>query len=170
MTQRVRHPQDSVNPFQSVLQVTVLMRPNGPAQGGRKDALNKAMNTAYKAATPALSGYRYSQLSFPGLPCFGSWLLLSCWAAGPVSSLEDREAGMLHGNMLVGVWKDSLIVRLGPDAYDDALLEPNVREFDITGKPMKGWVMVEPEGVEDDEQLKDWIERAIRFVKTLPKK
>ena|SRR5437764_15129633 len=77
---------------------------------------------------------------------------------------------LLNGNMLVGVWKDSLIVRLGPDNYDDALLEPHVREFDITGRPMKGWVLVEPEGVEDDEQLTNWIERAMKFVKALPKK
>jgi TfoX/Sxy family transcriptional regulator of competence genes len=77
---------------------------------------------------------------------------------------------LLNGNMLVGVWKDSLIVRLGPDAYEDALQEPHVREFDITGKPMKGWVMVEPEGVEDDEQLAGWIERAVKFVGKLPGK
>jgi TfoX/Sxy family transcriptional regulator of competence genes len=77
---------------------------------------------------------------------------------------------LLHGNMLVGVWKDSLIARLGPDNYDDALLEPHVREFDITGKPMKGWVLVEPVGVEDDDQLKGWIERALNFVRALPAK
>ena len=77
---------------------------------------------------------------------------------------------LLNGNMLVGVWKTSLIVRLGPDAYDDALLEPHVREFDITGKPMKGWVMVEPDGIEDDSQLADWIQKATDFVGTLPKK
>ena len=77
---------------------------------------------------------------------------------------------LLNGNLLVGVWKNSLIVRLGPDNYDDALLEPHVREFDITGKPMKGWVMVEPEGVEDDNRLRAWIERAGRFVTTLPSK
>ena len=71
---------------------------------------------------------------------------------------------LLNGNMLVGVWKNSLIVRLGPDAYDDTLLEPHVKEFDITGRPMKGWIMVEPEGVEADEQLKDWIKRATKFV------
>ena len=53
--------------------------------------------------------------------------------------------------MLVGVWKNSLIVRLGPDSYDDALLEPHVREFDITGRAMKGWVLVEPEGVTGDD-------------------
>jgi hypothetical protein len=45
-----------------------------------------------------------------------------------------------------------LIVRLGPDNYDDALLEPHVREFDITGRAMKGWVLVEPGGVEDEGQ------------------
>ena len=77
---------------------------------------------------------------------------------------------LLNGNMLVGVWKDSLIVRLGPDEGEEALLEPHVREFDITGRPMKGWVLVEPEGVEDDEQLTDWIERAMKFVRTLPAK
>ena len=77
---------------------------------------------------------------------------------------------LLHGNLLVGVWKDALIVRLGSDNYDDALREPHVREFDITGRPMKGWVLVEPGGVEDDEQLTDWIERATRFVRTLPAK
>ena len=77
---------------------------------------------------------------------------------------------LLNGNMLVGVWKDSLIVRLGPDEGEVALLEPHVREFDITGKAMRGWAMVEPEGVEDDEQLKDWIQRAIKFVEKLPSK
>ena len=74
---------------------------------------------------------------------------------------------LLNGNMLVGVWKDSLIVRVGPDNYDDALLEPHVGKFDITGKPMKGWVLVEPEGVEEDDQLKEWIQRAMKFVETL---
>jgi len=77
---------------------------------------------------------------------------------------------LLNGNMLVGVWKDSLIVRLGPDNYDDALQEPHVREFDITGRPMKGWIMVESEGFEDDDHLIDWIERAMKFVEQLPRK
>ena len=77
---------------------------------------------------------------------------------------------LLHGNMLVGVWKDALIARLGPDEADLALLEPHVRAFDITGKPMKGWVLIGPEGVEGDEQLGGWIERATKFVKTRPAK
>jgi TfoX/Sxy family transcriptional regulator of competence genes len=77
---------------------------------------------------------------------------------------------LLNGNMLVGVWKDSLIVRLGPEKGDEALLEPHVKEFDITGRAMKGWVLVAPEGVEDDDRLKEWIERAMKFVKTLAAK
>jgi len=77
---------------------------------------------------------------------------------------------MLNGNALAGVWKDSLIARLGPDKGEAALLEPHVRQFDITGRPMRNWVVVEPEGIEDDEQLADWIGRAMKFVKTLPGK
>ena len=77
---------------------------------------------------------------------------------------------LLNGNLLVGVWKESLVVRLGKDEGDEALLEPHVKEFDITGRVMKGWVLVEPKGVEDDEQLSAWIQRAVRFVGTLPAK
>lgn len=77
---------------------------------------------------------------------------------------------LLNGNMLVGVWKEFLIARLGPGQGDEALLEPHVRKMDITGEPMKGWVMVEPEGVEDDEQLSQWIERAVKFVGKLARK
>jgi len=77
---------------------------------------------------------------------------------------------LLKGNMLVGVWKDSLIVRIGPEKGDEALKEPHVKEFDVTGRPMKGWIMVEPEGVENDNQLIEWIRRAEEFVVTLPGK
>jgi hypothetical protein len=76
----------------------------------------------------------------------------------------------INGNALVGVWKDRLIARLGPDEGEASLREPHVRAFDITGRPMRNWVAVGPEGVEDDDQLKDWIERALNFVKALPKK
>ena len=76
----------------------------------------------------------------------------------------------LNGNALAGVWKDRLIARLGPDEGVAALLEPHVRAFDITGKPMRNWVAVEPEGVEDDDQLAGCVERAVKFVKTLPAK
>jgi TfoX/Sxy family transcriptional regulator of competence genes len=77
---------------------------------------------------------------------------------------------LLNGNLLVGVWKDSLIVRVGKDAYDAALQEDHVKEFDITGRPMKGWVMVEPDGIDSDHQLTHWIDQATVFVRTLPGK
>jgi len=77
---------------------------------------------------------------------------------------------MLRGNLLVGVWKDSLIARLGPSDGEKALAEENVRPFDITGKAMKGWVLVEPEGIENDGQLQRWIQRATEFVKGLPER
>jgi hypothetical protein len=79
-------------------------------------------------------------------------------------------AFLLDGNMLIGVWKSSLIVRLGSAQADLALTEPFVVEFDITGKPMRGWVMVEPDGLETDQQLGEWIQCADAFVSALPKK
>jgi hypothetical protein len=77
---------------------------------------------------------------------------------------------LLNGNLLVGVWKESLIVRLGAEQGEEALLEPHVKEFDITGRAMRGWVLVGPVGIQDDEQLTGWIQRAVRFVRTLPAK
>jgi hypothetical protein len=63
-----------------------------------------------------------------------------------------------------------LIARLGPEEGAAALQEPNVAEFDVTGRPMKGWIMVEPDGIETDEQLRAWVRRSIEFVSTLPEK
>lgn len=77
---------------------------------------------------------------------------------------------LLHGHMLVGVWKNALIARIGAEQADDALREPHVRPMDITGKPMKGWVLVDPEGVADAEAVKQWTQRALKFVGTLPPK
>lgn len=77
---------------------------------------------------------------------------------------------LLHGNVFVGVWKVSLFVRLDPDETEEALLEPHTKLFDITGKPMKGWLLIEPEGIADEASLKEWIQRAVKFVGKLPKK
>ena len=77
---------------------------------------------------------------------------------------------LLNGNLLVGVWTDSLCGRFGPEQAEEALKEPHVSEFDITGRAMKGWVLVAPEGVEADEQLSAWIQRAVKFVRKLPAK
>src|SRR6185312_12307607 len=72
---------------------------------------------------------------------------------------------LLNGNLLVGVRKDSLLVRLGPDESDEALKEPHVSEFNIRGRgTMKGWIVVGLERVQGDDQLDDWIQRAMKFV------
>ena len=77
---------------------------------------------------------------------------------------------LLHGNMCVGVWKEFLILRVGPEDYEDALAQPHVKEFDITGRAMKGWVMIEPAGVRRDSELSEWVGQAIDFVNGLPRK
>ena len=77
---------------------------------------------------------------------------------------------LLSGNICVGVWKTSLIVRLDPEQYDEALAEPHVREFDITGRAMRGWVLVEADGIDDDQALRAWIDRSLKFVASLPAK
>jgi hypothetical protein len=69
------------------------------------------------------------------------------------------------------VRKDSLLVRLDPDESDEALKEPHVSEFNIRGRgAMKGWIVVGLEGVQGDNQLAVWIERAAKFVGKLPAK
>lgn len=77
---------------------------------------------------------------------------------------------LLNGNMLVGVWKSFLIVRLGPDQVDQALQRPFVKKMDITGRPMNGWVMVDAEGVPEIDDIKEWILLANKFVAKLPAK
>ena len=79
-------------------------------------------------------------------------------------------AFLLNGNVCVGVWKDSLIARLGAELGMIALAEPYVREFDITGRAMKGWVLVDPGGLNSDADLDSWLQRAVEFVRTLPPK
>lgn len=77
---------------------------------------------------------------------------------------------MIHGNMCVGPWKGSLIVRLPKDQHDATQSEPHVQPMDITGKVMRGWARIEPDGIVTEEALRAWIDRAVKFVRTLPAK
>jgi hypothetical protein len=80
-------------------------------------------------------------------------------------------AFLIAGNMCCGVWRDDLIVRLDRDAAEQLLgSEPGVREFDVTGRPMRGWLFVEPGAVAEDEDLATWIDRAESFAASLGKK
>ena len=62
-------------------------------------------------------------------------------------------AFMLRGHMCCGIVGDTLMVRTGPDHYAEALQQPHAREMNFTGKAMKGFVYVDPAGVEDDADL-----------------
>ena len=77
---------------------------------------------------------------------------------------------MLQGNMACGVNKDDLVVRVGPQRYDEAMSKPFTRLFDITGRPMKGWVMVDPKGFASDDDLKYWVQLGVDFALSLPPK
>jgi TfoX/Sxy family transcriptional regulator of competence genes len=79
-------------------------------------------------------------------------------------------AFLLSGNMCCGVHGDELIVRLDPERAEEALSEPHVRVFDLTGRPMKGWVLVAPSGVATDGELRSWVARAAEYAGTLPAK
>ena len=74
---------------------------------------------------------------------------------------------LLNGNMFCGIYKDFLILRLGEENGDKALGLPFVKPFDITGRPMKGWVMVAQAGFNDDETLDAWLNQAGAFARTL---
>ena len=77
---------------------------------------------------------------------------------------------LLHGNMFCGVYKDYLILRLGVEPAELALQKPHVGPFDITGRPMKGWVMVAEDGFKTDAELTKQLKQAQEFVRMLPPK
>jgi TfoX/Sxy family transcriptional regulator of competence genes len=79
-------------------------------------------------------------------------------------------AFLLSGNMAVGVSKEDLMVRIDPDDQEEALAHPGVRPFDMTGRPMKGWILVAPEATEEDSELAQWITRGLDFAGSLPPK
>jgi hypothetical protein len=77
---------------------------------------------------------------------------------------------LLRGNMCLGVVKDELMVRVGSDAYDALLGQAHARRMDFTGRPMKGFVFVEPPGIESDADLQRWVGHGVSFAGSLPRK
>ena len=78
-------------------------------------------------------------------------------------------AFMLRGNMCCGVTNDDLMVRVGAEALEDALVQPYVRPMDFTGRPMKGFVFVDAAAL-GDRDLKRWVQRGVTFAGSLPAK
>ena len=93
---------------------------------------------------------------------------------GKVPFVEKKMFGgvgfLVHGNMAVGVYKEDMIVRVEPSKYEKLMKKSHTKVFDITGKPMKGWIMVEPEVLRTAKQVNTWVKEGIEFALTLPPK
>lgn len=91
------------------------------------------------------------------------------------SGLSEAEmfgglAFMIDGNMSCGVTGGDLIVRVGPEHHEEMLQRRHARPFDMTGRPMKGWVVVGGPGLENDDVLAQWVTDGLSFARTLPAK
>ncbi len=79
-------------------------------------------------------------------------------------------AFMVRRHMCVGVTNEMLMARVGPEQYAECLQIRHAKEMTFTGKPMKGMIYVDPEGIAEDDDLKLWIDRCLDFVASLPAK
>lgn len=77
---------------------------------------------------------------------------------------------LINGNMALGVLGSDLIVRFGPERQSEISAKPHTHPFDMTGRAMKGWIMVSPAGLELEQDLKNWMELGIQYASTLPAK
>ena len=77
-------------------------------------------------------------------------------------------AFLVDGRMFIGIRESSLMARVGPAHYEDALAMPGVRVMDFTGRTMKGYVYVDPPALARDEDLAAWVDWCYRHVASLP--
>lgn len=93
---------------------------------------------------------------------------------GEIPFIEKKMFGgvgfLVHGNMAVGVYKEDLIVRVPAVKHDKFLKKTGAKPFDITGRPMKGWLAVEPAGYKTAKQLIGWVKEGVEYALTLPPK
>lgn len=75
---------------------------------------------------------------------------------------------MIRGHMCCGIIDSTLMVRLAPDDADTLIEEPHVRPMDFTGRPMRGYLFVDAEGLATASSLRTWVTRCVRFVETMP--
>ena len=79
-------------------------------------------------------------------------------------------AFLVNGNMSVGLHGSDLIVRLPPEDTGAALAEPGTRIFDLTGRPMKGWLLVSGDAISERESLARWVRRGVAYASSLSPK
>ena len=76
----------------------------------------------------------------------------------------------LRGNMCCGVAGKKLMVRVGKEQYESALQKPHAKPMDLTGRPLRGFVFVMPQGVRTRKALKVWVDLGVRYANSLPAK
>lgn len=94
---------------------------------------------------------------------------------GPRLELSEKKmfgglAFLADGKMFCGLAKGELMLRVGPERYEEALAEPHARPMDFTGRPLKGYVYIAPAGIKTEKQLRRWVEQALAFVATVERR
>lgn len=93
--------------------------------------------------------------------------IASTWSNGERKKMFGGTGYLSNGNMVSGVYRDLLVLRVGRDVEQELLTQPWCRPMDITGKPMKGWLFVESEGWDNENIINDLVAKAKSFVDTL---
>lgn len=97
-------------------------------------------------------------------------LLSTRWPGATEKKMFGGLAFMLDGHMFCGIIGDNLMARVGPVAYEAALKRPHTRLMDFTGKPLRGFVLVRPEGYASEAALMAWVDGCAQFVSSLAPK
>src|SRR4030042_1999984 len=93
--------------------------------------------------------------------------IVSGWKNTAAKKMFGGICHLISGNMFCGVYKDFLILRIGETSAEEAFKSPYVKPFDITGRAMKGWIMVDERGFKTDQDLKKWLIKAKKFAEDL---
>jgi TfoX/Sxy family transcriptional regulator of competence genes len=84
-----------------------------------------------------------------------------------ISFTEKRMMGgmafMVDDKMCVGVIKNNMIARIDPDKYEESITRPGCRPMDFTGKPMRGWIYLDPKAIDMDDDLNEWVQLALDY-------
>jgi TfoX/Sxy family transcriptional regulator of competence genes len=94
---------------------------------------------------------------------------------GSMDGLEEKKmfggvGFLLNGNMVCGVNRDNLVLRLAPERAQAALAKPHVQPFTMGGRSMAGWIVVTPEGCRQDKDLKKWVQESLAYIASFPPK
>lgn len=80
-------------------------------------------------------------------------------------------AFLMHGNMAASAsGKGGLLLRIDPAETESLVHQPHVQRFEMRGRPMDGWLRVDPEALETDDELRRWVSHGVAYARSLPQK